>query len=85
MSRPLCFITSANSAAISHSTVLKFGDWLVAALREYYRRNRMLDEATDCAFSHLMRSSMEAGQYLSPKDVPFDVDGFAGLLAISRT
>ena len=60
---------------------LRLGNWLVARLGEYYRKNRILDEATIATFSQLMRTATEAGQYLSPKEVPLDVDRFEGLLA----
>jgi hypothetical protein len=41
----------------------------------------MLDDGTIAAFSQLMRTAAETGQYLSPKEVPLDVDSFEVLLA----
>jgi 2-polyprenyl-3-methyl-5-hydroxy-6-metoxy-1,4-benzoquinol methylase len=56
------------------------GDWIVAKLGSYYRRKGIFDQSAFLALSTLMRTAAENGQYLSPKEVPLDVENFENLL-----
>ncbi len=53
---------------------------LMAVLSTGYQKYGLIDEATREAFMLLVRQADEKGWYLSPKEVPFDIDAFTHYL-----
>jgi SAM-dependent methyltransferase len=53
---------------------------VIAVLSACYQRYGLIDEATSQEFKALMQQANEKGWYLSPKEVPFDVDAFTDYL-----
>ena len=54
---------------------------LVTWLSSLYRQHALLDEGTLARFLALQNEASERGWYLSPKEIPFDVDEFSVALA----
>lgn len=54
---------------------------LLDALGDHFRSRGLLDTATYDALAALFARAGEQGWYLSPKEVPFDIDEFGALLA----
>src|SRR5262249_48994437 len=62
------------------SRLQTIGDKLAARLGCFYRKSEIFDAAIYAALSNLTRTAAEEGWYLSPKEVPFDVEWFEATL-----
>jgi SAM-dependent methyltransferase len=81
---PAFYARSQNSgvdSADSTSPVFsRFVARLIAALSKEYQKYGLIDKATSEGFRSLMCQANERGWYLSPKEVPFDIDAFTDYL-----
>jgi len=64
---------------------LALAQGLLGALKQHFAQRGLLNTATYDALVELFRQANENGCYLSPKEVPFDIDEFGAQLAGSFT